>query len=412
MIQSITKDSKNMTKLKMKKINKERKLEKLLKKGDDRVTKELKEKKGSQNNQKVQNHYQGVKFYINNKNNSKCFNINLKKRPTIDNFELPLIHKVQALQSKRVLGLPVDTQKRIWIAGVMNQDGKLYYSEFATIMRLIAYCQNGFEFNEQLLNSNSPVPDGRNINTQQQQQPQQQSIQQSQQQQFNNFQQAQNQTYAIVILTIFTLFQYKKVCYLRINLLLLFIQQLFVERISLYLKYYLNLYFNQQEGINNKIKFRSTSQTILQIISGLPTQPQRAGSQNELQGSNLQTSYQQNKIKNQFQQIQFANNKKDVEFLNQTKQKLQSFYDFLKNEQDELQAQITSSNDQQTQIQHQMNILQDSILNQLQINQNLQKQLYELKQTNQIEDDYDYSNYRAKKYKVVSGGNQNIENFL
>ncbi|CAD8193078.1 unnamed protein product [Paramecium pentaurelia] len=410
--------------------------------------------------------------------------------------------------------LPVDTLKRIWIAGVKSQEGKLYYSEFATVMRLIAYCQNGFEFNEQLLNQNSPVPlpvmEGIQI-PQQQQQPQQQLIQQSQQQQFNNFQQAQNQlpqsnyfqTQPVPNNVQISLQSYlePKLEFSKYDLPddqynkyeLCFTQQdkahqgsiqgdqalAFFQKSQLpasTLNQLWSLVDIGQKGFLFKNEFivavhlialcrkdtplpqvlpesllqlirrdqqqnqvRSTSQTMPQIISGLPPQPQRAGSQNELQGSNLQTSYQQNKIQNQTQQIQFANNvdqqkqiiedkKKDVEFLNQTIQKLQSFYDFLKKEQDELQAQITSLNDQQTQKQHQMNILQDSILHQLQVNQNLQKQLYELKQTNQvqenqtptqttqfqtihIEDDYDYSNYRAKKDKVVSGGNQNTENF-
>ncbi|CAD8096759.1 unnamed protein product [Paramecium primaurelia] len=406
--------------------------------------------------------------------------------------------------------LAVDTLKGIWIASVKNSEGKLYYPEFATVMRLIAYCQNGFEFNEQLLNQNRPVPLPVLEGIQQPQQLPQQTISYPQQEQFNNFQSPQNslpqsnyfQTQPVLNTAQISLQSYVE-------------PKLDVQKYDLpddqYNRY--ELCFNQQDKTNQgfikgdqaqlffqksqlptqilnqlwslvdigqkgylyKNEFivavhlialcrkdiplpqslpesllqlirrdqqqnqvRSTSQTMPQISSGLPPQPQRVGSQNEIQGLNHQANYLQNKLQNQTQQIQLANNldqqkqiiedkKKDIEFLNQTIQKLQSFYDYLKKEQDELQAQITSLNDQQTQKQHSINILQDSIQNQLQVNQNLQKQLIDLKQSNQlqenqaptlttqfqtinIEDDYDYSNYKAKKDKVVSGGNQNTEN--
>ncbi|CAD8188724.1 unnamed protein product [Paramecium octaurelia] len=408
--------------------------------------------------------------------------------------------------------LPVDALKGIWIAGVKNQEGRLYYPEFATVMRLIAYCQNGFEFNEQLLNQNIPVPlpvmEG--IQVPQQQQLPQQPISQPQQQQFNNFQQPQTslpqsnyfqtqpvqntaqislQSYveprleyqkydlpddqynryeicfnqqdktnsgcikgdqaqaffqksqlpAPILNQLWSLVDFGQKGYLYKNEFIVAVHLIALCRKDTPLPQVLPeslLQLTRRDQQQNQV--RSTSQTMPQLSSGLPPQPQRAGSQNEVQGLNHQANYLQNKLQNQTQQIQFANNldqqkqiiddkKKDIEFLNQTIQKLQSFYDFLKKEQDELQAQISSLSDQQSQKQHSINVLQDSIQNQLQINSNLQKQLYDMKQSDQqqenqppalttqfqtinIDDNYDYSNYRAKKDKVVSGGNQSAEN--
>ncbi|CAK81631.1 unnamed protein product (macronuclear) [Paramecium tetraurelia] len=60
--------------------------------------------------------------------------------------------------------LPSDKLKAIWLMAVSNNENKLYHQEFLTIMKLIAYCQNGFELNPQLLMENKqvrlPVIDG------------------------------------------------------------------------------------------------------------------------------------------------------------------------------------------------------------------------------------------------------------
>ncbi|TNV74840.1 hypothetical protein FGO68_gene7876 [Halteria grandinella] len=72
--------------------------------------------------------------------------------------------------------------------------------------------------------------------------------------------------------------------------------------------------------------------------------------------------------------------KKEIDFLNQTIMKLQSLQNNLKNEQDEFAAQLTSLSGQCAQKQQQMTALQDCIQNQLQTNQGLLKQIFELKQ--------------------------------
>ncbi|CAD8070543.1 unnamed protein product [Paramecium primaurelia] len=60
--------------------------------------------------------------------------------------------------------LPSDKLKAIWLMAVSNNENKLYLQEFLIIMKLIAYCQNGFELNPSLLMENQyvrlPVIDG------------------------------------------------------------------------------------------------------------------------------------------------------------------------------------------------------------------------------------------------------------
>ncbi|CAD8092234.1 unnamed protein product [Paramecium sonneborni] len=60
--------------------------------------------------------------------------------------------------------LPSDKLKAIWVRAVQNTEKKLYTSEFFIMMKLIAYCQNGFELTDQLLSENKqvrlPVIDG------------------------------------------------------------------------------------------------------------------------------------------------------------------------------------------------------------------------------------------------------------
>ncbi|CAD8167160.1 unnamed protein product [Paramecium octaurelia] len=53
--------------------------------------------------------------------------------------------------------LPADKLKAIWLMAVRNEENKLYTQEFFTILKLIAYCQNGFELHPQLLIENKQV---------------------------------------------------------------------------------------------------------------------------------------------------------------------------------------------------------------------------------------------------------------
>ncbi|CAD8069275.1 unnamed protein product [Paramecium primaurelia] len=74
------------------------------------------------------------------------------------------VNAKETIQFFKSSQLPSDKLKTIWLMAVRNEENKLYTQEFFTIMKLIAYCQNGFELNPQLLIENKqvrlPVLDG------------------------------------------------------------------------------------------------------------------------------------------------------------------------------------------------------------------------------------------------------------